>query len=172
MLSGDRLEARLKGISSTRRKERREKMTIRKMDPRDLEELLPVEQASSLTPWSRQMFMDELAHPLASCFVLAVEDPSESVLAGFICFRDVEKESEILNLSVHPRYRRQGVGRRLMQFYLDRCAAQCIERSHLEVSVSNEAALRLYRSFSYEEVGLRKRFYQGRVDALLLTKRI
>jgi len=147
-------------------------MKIREMVPQDLEELLPMEQASSLAPWSRQMFLDELAHPRASCFVLTVEDLSGPVLTGFICFRDVGKESELLNLTVHARYRRQGVGRRLMQFYLDRCAAQGIERSHLEVNVSNEAALRLYRSFSYEQVGLRKRFYQGSVDALLLTKRI
>jgi ribosomal-protein-alanine N-acetyltransferase len=150
----------------------RRTMTIREMESRDLEELLPMEQASSLTPWSRKMFMDELTDPLASCLVLMVEDPSRPILAGFICFRSVGDESELLNLSVHPLHRRQGVGRRLMQFYLDRCAAQGIEKSHLEVSVSNEAAIGLYFSLSYEKVGMRKGFYQGRVDALLLMKRI
>lgn len=147
-------------------------MRIREMEPGDLEEVLFIEQASSLTPWSRRMFMDELAHPLASCFVVTDEGPSQPGLAGFICFRNVGNESEVLNLSVHPLYRRQGVGRKLMEFYLERCAALDIERSHLEVRISNEEALGLYRSFSYEVVGTRKKFYQGRFDALLMTKRI
>jgi [ribosomal protein S18]-alanine N-acetyltransferase len=147
-------------------------VNIREMDPRDIEELLPMERVSSLTPWSRQMFLNELKSPLSSCFVVTAEGGSPRVLAGFICFRAVDKESEILNLCVHPLYRRQGMGRRLMEFYLDRCAARGIEISHLEVSVSNEAALNLYRSFSYEQVGLRKRFYRGKIDALLLTRTI
>ena len=147
-------------------------MMIREMEPRDLEEVLPMEQASALSPWSRQMFIDELIHPLASCYVITEDGQSRPALAGFICFRNVENESELLNLSVHPLYRRQGVGRKLMQFYLDRCDALGIEKSHLEVSVSNEEALGLYRSFSYKEVGMRKKFYQGRFDALLMMKRI
>jgi [ribosomal protein S18]-alanine N-acetyltransferase len=147
-------------------------VAIREMNPRDVEELLPMERVSSLTPWSRQMFLNELGNPLSSCFVASVEGGSPGTPSGFICFRDVGKESEILNLCVHPLYRRHGIGRRLMEFYLDRCAAGGIEISHLEVSVSNEAALNLYRSFSYEKVGLRKRFYQGKIDALLLTRKI
>ena len=147
-------------------------MKIREMVLRDIEGLLPTERFSSLTPWSRQTFLNELRNPFSSCFVVTMKDDPPWATTGFICFHDVGKESEILNLSIHPLYRRRGLGRKLMEFYLDRCAARGIERSHLEVSVSNQAALQLYFSFSYEKVGLRKKFYRGRTDALLLTKRI
>jgi len=89
---------------------------------------------------------------------------------GFICFRRVIDESELLNLCVHPGYRRRGIGRILMRFYIDLCRDHHIRQFFLEVNPQNQAALRLYRSFSYEPVGVRPRFYRGEFDALLMKK--
>jgi [ribosomal protein S18]-alanine N-acetyltransferase len=145
---------------------------IRRMEIRDMEEVLDIEQVSSITPWSRRAFMDELTHPLSSSFILCLLHPAGDRIAGFIVFRNVGDESELLDLSVHPLQRKIGFGARLLQFYLDRCSQAGVRRSYLEVAVSNEAALRLYRSFCYEQVGLRKNFYGGKIDALLLSRRI
>lgn len=148
---------------------RRSTFSFRRMKPEDLPSVLAMEAVSSLTPWSEQMFLDELSNPFASCYVLEGEPPDEGVSA-YICFRILGKESEVLNLCVSPSFRGQGLGRRIMEFYIESCIAQGVERSYLEVCSSNDPALRLYRSLSYDVVGRRKGFYQGRFDALTLVK--
>lgn len=145
--------------------------TLRKMRPEDLSKVLAIEAVSSSTPWSERMFLDELSHPFASCYVLE-KGSSRGEVLGYICFRILGKESEVLKLSVSPSSRRCGLGRRLMEFYLGCSVAQGVERSYLEVCPSNEGALQLYRSLSYEVAGRRKGFYLGRFDALTMVKKL
>jgi ribosomal-protein-alanine N-acetyltransferase len=81
------------------------------------------------------------------------------------------EESELLNIGVHPLFRRMGIGRKLMQFYMEFGKAKQIKTFYLEVHVSNPPAIRLYEGFSYQPAGTRKKFYQGKFDALMMVKR-
>jgi ribosomal-protein-alanine N-acetyltransferase len=83
----------------------------------------------------------------------------------------VGEESELLNIGVHPLYRRKGIGRKLMQFYTEFGKEQQIKTFYLEVRVSNPAAIRLYQGFSYQPAGTRKKFYQDKFDALMMVRR-
>ena len=145
---------------------------IREMMPEDLEEVFAIENSDPLAPWSKRMFLEEMQHPLASCFVILRRHGSNQPVVGFICFRNIAAESELLKICVHSDYRQLGVGKKLMQFYVEFSHRRGIKRFHLEVHSSNHAAIHLYQSFSYEASGLRKRFYQGKFDALLMTKKI
>ncbi len=140
------------------------------MEVGDLKPVLSMEALSSLMPWSEKMFLEEMRNPGSHCYVIKGLQEAEEQVLGFICFRRVVDESELLNLCVHPGYRRRGIGRILMKFYIDLCRDQLIHQFFLEVNAENEAALRLYRSFSYEPVGVRPRFYRGETDALLMKK--
>ena len=93
-------------------------------------------------------------------------------MLGFICFRNVEDESELLNICVHPQYRQLGIGKRLMQFYIGFSPRKKIRTFYLEVNSSNLPAINLYQSFSYQSLGIRKKFYQGRFDAILMVKKV
>lgn len=148
-----------------------EKVTIQKMDIQDLDEVISIESSYPGAPWSKSMFAEEMRNPLAACFVMKIEDRSRQRVIGFICFRNVAEESELLNICVHSDYRQLGAGRRLMEFYVEFSRRRGIKTFHLEVHSSNHSAIRLYRMFSYEASGMRKKFYQGRFDALLMTKR-
>ena len=148
-----------------------EKVTIQKMDIQDLDEVISVESSSSGAPWSKGMFVEEIRNPLACCFVMKVEDKTRQRVVGFVCFRNVAEESELLNICVHSDYRELGAGRKLMEFYVEFCRRRGIKTFHLEVHSSNHPAIRLYQSFSYEASGIRKKFYQGTLDALLMTKK-
>ena len=148
-----------------------DKVSIQKMDVQDLEEILSIEASSFLTPWSKNMFLNELENHFSHCFVIKIGALPHSVLIGFICFRNVIDESELLNMGVHPRYRQLGVGKTLMEFYINFCSQMGIKRFYLEVNSSNQSAIRLYQHFSYQSSGLRKKFYQGKFDALLMTKK-
>ena len=146
--------------------------TIRKMEVRDLDEVQRMEAASSPTPWSKQVFLEEMAHPYGSCFVMTSKEPSAPHVIGFICFRNMGEESELLNICVHPGHRHVGVGRELMEFYTSHSMQQGMKSFHLEVSRANPTALRLYRSFSYLPVGMRPKFYRGEFDAVRMMKRV
>lgn len=147
-------------------------MGIQKMELKDVEDILSIEDSDSLTPWSKKMFIEEMKHPFAFCYVLRGENGSTSPVFGYICFRNMVQESELLNLWVHPRYRQQGIGRKLMEFYIDFNLRMGIKAFYLEVHSSNPSAIHLYHSFSYQAFGYRKKFYQGKFDALLMMKKV
>ena len=143
---------------------------MRKMEPTDLEEVLALELQSSLVPWTRQMFLGEILNPYAHCFVMESRETSMPRVLGFVCFRHLGEESELLNLSVHPEHRSLGLGKKLMQFYLASCREANVTRSYLEVSSTNHPAIQLYQDFAYRPAGRRLKFYRGQVDALLMVK--
>jgi ribosomal-protein-alanine N-acetyltransferase len=148
------------------------KWDIRKMIPQDLDEVLSVEISNSLTPWSKNMFVEEMRNPFAYCFVMETEVGSKQPVIGFICFRNVGEESELLNICVHQTFRQLGVGKRLMEFYIDFSRKRGSRTFYLEVHPSNHAAIHLYQLFSYQSSGVRRNFYQGKSDALLMRKTV
>jgi ribosomal-protein-alanine N-acetyltransferase len=148
-----------------------EKVTIQKMDIQDLDEVISLESSNPDTLWSKNMFIEEMRNPFGYCFVMRIEDRSKQRVIGFICFRNVAEESELLNICVHSDYRQLGVGKRLMGFYVEFGRRRGIKAFHLEVHSSNHPAIHLYQLFSYESSGMRKKFYQGKFDAFLMTKK-
>lgn len=80
-------------------------------------------------------------------------------LAGFVLSRAVVDEAEILTIAVAPSFRRQGVGGALLAAHIATLAAQGIKALFLEVEAGNHAALALYRSFDFYQVGTRKGYY-------------
>jgi len=144
------------------------KLTIRKMKIEDVEEVLPIAATSILNPWSRDMLLGEVAHPFSHCFLICREE--EDVPLGFICFRNIGEESELLNICIHPMHQKKGLGKRLMEFYIDFCSQKGVKKYYLEVNPQNIPAFRLYQSFAYQEAGKRKNFYQGKYEALLMER--
>jgi ribosomal-protein-alanine N-acetyltransferase len=149
-----------------------EKGTIQEMDNEDLDEVLSIETSDSLTPWSRRMFIEEMRNAFSFCFVIKRGDEYKQPVVGFICFRNMAEESELLKICVHPDYRQRGVGKKLMKFYTAFSRERGIKAFYLEVFSSNHPAIHLYQSFSYQSSGIRKKFYQRKFDALLMTKNV
>jgi ribosomal-protein-alanine N-acetyltransferase len=78
----------------------------------------------------------------------------------------------LLNLCVHPNAQRAGYGRRLLSALMLRATDAGAERIFLEVRPSNQAALRLYASVGFAQIGVRPAYYQaenGREDAVILA---
>jgi ribosomal protein S18 acetylase RimI-like enzyme len=109
---------------------------------------------------------------LSHCYVIKNGKKQGSPVMGFICFRNITEESELLNIGVRPDVQRTGIGKVLMQFYIDFSSQAGVKSFYLEVNSTNQPALRLYRMFSYRSTGVRERFYQGKYDALLMERTI
>lgn len=87
---------------------------------------------------------------------------------GMILGRAVAGEAEVLTLAVAPAVRRGGIGRRLLEHAIAHARVEAAEAMFLEVSVVNEAALRLYRAVGFAAVGERRRYYANGTDALVM----
>ncbi len=138
----------------------------------DLEAVQRIAATNSVNPWTTQMFQEEMGNPLSHCYILEDGASSGGSVLGFLCFRVIGEESELLNLGVHPDHQRRGRGRALMDYYHRFCREAKVKTSYLEVDGSNRHALHLYESLSYQAVGKRKRFYQGKRDALVLKREV
>jgi len=145
--------------------------TIAKMSLEDFQEVLTISTSFPLVPWTQRMFLEEMANPLSHCFVAKLERNHGASVIGFICFRNVEDESELLHLCVHPHHRQKGIGKRLMQFYIDFCIQRGIHSFYLEVDPSNQPALHLYKGFSYNLLKVRKNFFQGNQEGWVMVKK-
>ncbi len=87
---------------------------------------------------------------------------------GFLLWRQVADEAEILTLAVAAAWRRRGLGATLLEALLARLLAAGARRLFLEVAADNAAALALYRGAGFRPVGRRPAYYRDGGDALVL----
>jgi [ribosomal protein S18]-alanine N-acetyltransferase len=135
-----------------------------------IDEVLAVEQASFTNPWTREMYVSELAnHGVSFCYVARDEDTRRVV--GFCSFWRVLDELHVNNLAVLPEFRRHGVGSALLARALAEGGALGARRATLEVRRSNDPARLLYERFGFTIAGVRRGYYTNPVeDALILWK--
>lgn len=81
----------------------------------------------------------------------------------------IADELQILDLAVHPSYRRQGHGQCLLKTLLQNAKRAGCNIATLEVSKDNTAAIHLYKRFGFGTVHVRKAYYKDDSDALLLN---
>lgn len=142
----------------------------RPMTPEDMDAVLHVERASYSSPWAVSIFERELRNTWSFVDVVCrIEDPTQIV--GHIVYWVVHDELHILNVAVHPDARRQGLARGILTRIFQICEEQRLQYVALEVRVSNEPAINLYRSFGFQKIGYRKRYYADNgEDALVLAR--
>ncbi len=87
---------------------------------------------------------------------------------GFVLARLAGDEAEILTLAVAPAVRRQGVGRALLAAAQAHAAEAGATAMFLEVATRNAAAIALYQSLGFRQVGRRSAYYTSGDDALVL----
>jgi len=139
---------------------------IRPMSENDVSEVIAVERASYQFPWSEGIFRDCLRVGYV-CRVVTVND----IVIGYGVMSVGAGEAHILNLCISESHRCRGVGRRLLSYLVERGAAAGMSEAFLEVRPSNTSAIRLYQSAGFEQVGMRRGYYQavgGREDAAVL----
>lgn len=132
------------------------KVQISAMERYHLGEVQRVDALVYLRPWSISMLRQELEKRESRHYVVARIDNTHIGHAGIMV---IASEGHITTVAVDPVWQRHGVGALLMvqlhQYAIDRQ----LESLTLEVRVSNEAAIGLYRRFGYAPAGVRKNYY-------------
>jgi ribosomal-protein-alanine N-acetyltransferase len=130
-----------------------------------LARILEIETLSFRTPWSAMAFCEEVRNPASRIWGYA----EDGCLWGYICCSVSGMDLRIQNVAVHPRRRRQGLGRMLLDQALKTGWIDGMAGVWLEVRISNRPARRLYRMLGFREVGRRRRYYRDTgEDAILM----
>jgi [ribosomal protein S18]-alanine N-acetyltransferase len=142
---------------------------LRPMIQDDLDEVLAIEQASFLSPWTRPLFIQELSSPIARHLTLWTTMHERQVLAGYMIFWIVANEVHLQKIAVRPEFQRRNAATCLMKALFQSARDEQCRTVILEVRRSNTAALKLYEKFGLTIKGVRPCYYseQGE-DALIL----
>ena len=142
-------------------------MILEKMNPAHVAQIAELEKICFSDPWSERSIASELDNQLAF-WLVAVEGES---VAGYIGSQTVIDETDMMNVAVHPDFRRKGIAEALVNTLvnnLKKMGSRCLT---LEVRASNAPAIALYEKLGFAEIGRRKNYYRNpREDALILRK--
>lgn len=140
---------------------------FRPMLEADLEQVVAIEKASMPSPWSRELFEEELHREAAHYFVLEIDGR----VAGYMGYWEAPQEAHIINLAIDPAFRQKGMGLEMMAYCLEFARKRGGALATLEVRQSNEAAQRLYEKAGFRTVAIRKKYYSdNQEDAIVMIK--
>jgi ribosomal-protein-alanine N-acetyltransferase len=143
-------------------------VTLRTMTYTDLKQVMEVELQAYPHPWTIGIFRDCIRVGY-NCWVATLDDQ----IVGYGIVMLAAGEAHVLNLCVSPEYQRRGLGRKILQHLMKRAQMAQIDMILLEVRRSNQAAIDLYHSEGFHELGVRKNYYpaeEGREDAIILAR--
>lgn len=138
-------------------------LTITPLEPTEIDAVISIEQVSFTDPFSRDMFESELSQEAARIFVAKKGDK----IVGYIDFWVVLDEVHLINLAVHPDYRRRGIAKALFLFMLN--FVPKARFVYLEVRPSNNSAKMFYEKMGFWVIGKRKEYYRDKEDAMVMV---
>lgn len=123
-------------------------------------------RAFGAASWGAAAVADGLTAPHVATLIAFHESAREA--SGFVFWRSLGEEAEILSIGVVPRMRRRGGARALLSEIIERARSEGVRKLFLEVDVANSAAEALYASAGFDRIGRRKRYYKNGGDALVM----
>ncbi|MBQ7002113.1 MAG: ribosomal protein S18-alanine N-acetyltransferase [Oscillospiraceae bacterium] len=142
-------------------------MTIVKMNADHVSQIAELEKICFSDPWSVNSIASELENKLAH-WLVALEGET---VAGYIGSQTVMGETDMMNVAVHPDFRRNGIAQDLVNQLVEDLKTLESHCLTLEVRASNAPAITLYEKLGFAQIGRRKNYYRNpREDALILRK--
>jgi [ribosomal protein S18]-alanine N-acetyltransferase len=140
---------------------------IERMKVEDLDAVHDIEAESFTTPWPSHAYRQEIETNRLAHYIVARSGDRVVGYAGMWLLVD---EAHVTTFATSRRWRRNGVGERLLIALLDLAKSRHATEATLEVRPSNTAARRLYEKYGFREVGVRPRYYtDDNEDALIMT---
>jgi ribosomal-protein-alanine N-acetyltransferase len=141
-------------------------LEIRRLTYADLPQVVAIERRAFPTPWSLAMFVLELSKPGGICLAAF----NEGTMVGYLICSRYDTVWHLMNVSVDPRRRREGIASALLTALIERIGDPGAQLT-LEVRQSNGGAIDLYQRFGFRSAGVRRRYYQDNgEDALIMWR--
>ncbi|MDT7888461.1 MAG: ribosomal protein S18-alanine N-acetyltransferase [Desulfurococcales archaeon] len=135
-----------------------------------LAEIYGVELTCFKDPYPPRLLLYYLRLSQDLFIVCRSEDKVVGYAIGII--ENFGKTGHVVSICVHRNYRGRGIGRRLMEILEKLFREKGAIETRLEVRVSNEIAIRLYRSMGYTIAGVYTRYYSNGEDAYIMVKKL
>ena len=154
-----------------------QKMRIERGSSNDLDAVMTVMDSAFGSRFGEAWTRSQLAGilPMGGVSLMTATDPSTGNILGFSLFRTIADEAELLLLAVRPSEHRRGIGRGLLDDFLEQARKDGLARVHLEVRDGNPA-VDMYRTAGFSPVGRRRNYYHGangkRFDAITLVRQL
>lgn len=177
-----------KSIAGDTAREPRLPFTLRRMDRRDIPDVMKIERKSFPTPWPESAYHYEIRYRSNSYFYVlqprrAVSpgwwerlmqlgkesEPGKPPILGYFGLRVLSDRAHLANIAVHPGWRGQGLGEFLLLTALEEAFQHERWQVTLEVRPSNRVAIRLYTRAGFHRTGLRQGYYQNGEDGVMMT---
>lgn len=142
-------------------------MVFTEMKAEHVPQVAVLEKTCFADPWSEMSIASEL-RSIWSYWVVALDGDQ---VVGYVGSQSSCDETDIMNIAVHPDWRRRGIAESLIDNLIRELKNRGSRALMLEVRISNDPATRLYEKLGFRQVGLRKNYYRNpREDALILRK--
>ena len=144
----------------------------------DLQRIIEIEKAAISPPWTHGALLGEVFRD-DSFFAVARECARRAApkvhavhpIVGFVILRQVTDEGELFQIAVDEAARRRGVADTLMEAALGYASAKALIAVYLEVRISNEAAIHLYKKYGFVSARHRKNYFDSPVeDAVVMVR--
>ena len=139
-------------------------MEIKKLSTEYIKAVAEIERVCFKSAWDEAALEAELKNPCAYLYIALDGDKA----AGYAAVYCVCGEADIARVAVLPEYRRQGIATQLLLKSFEDNKADCV---FLDVRESNTAAINLYKSLGFEQIGIRKNYYSNPTENAILMKR-
>jgi ribosomal-protein-alanine N-acetyltransferase len=135
----------------------------------DLGEIIAIENASFSTPWSQNMFLQELRLQISRNLVAKIPTNQTKEIAGYMTCWMIAGEMHLQRIATRKDLRGIGIASKLMEEAIRLADEDGLARCILEVGRSNESAIKLYEKFGFTIQGVRLLYYAERdEDALVM----
>ena len=132
----------------------------------NIDTIYEIDKTSSNYNWTRNMFTEEFENKNSFFKVLFADDK----IAGYIIYHIVLDEAEILNIVIDNNFKRQSLGKYLLEQTLNEISKQNVKTVFLEVGEKNIPAINLYLKFGFEQYNIRNNYYKNGENAILMKK--
>ncbi len=137
-------------------------LIIRKIELSDIPSIYEIESEVHTYPWTQGMFVDCLNNENESYegFVIENKDKNNNELCAYLMTQSFLDECHILTVGVKKNRQKKGLAIQLLLFFIER-QKEKFHRILLEVAETNTPAIYLYTKLGFQQIGLRKNYYQS-----------
>ena len=144
-------------------------LKLSKMSIEDLKSIKNILASDFDNFWSYDVLEEELECDNSYVIVAKVD---ENTIVGFAGLKVILDEADIMNIVVKKDFRHNGIGSILLENLINHSKDLNLKTITLEVNENNLSAIRLYDKFSFDKLGIRKNYYDGKSDAIIMSKKL
>lgn len=142
---------------------------ISKMSIEDLKSIKNILASDFDNFWSFDVLAEELE--CKNSYVIVAKN-NENDIVGFAGLKIILDEADIMNIVVKKAFRHNGIGSILLENLISYSKNLNLKNITLEVNENNLSAIKLYDKFDFDHIGIRKKYYNGESDAIIMSKKI